>query len=287
MGKAKKGAIQDGLQGLRTPEVAGVFAATGEQSITRSTLGPKPVGSTVPANQVPSSVPGMSASLGAGESPLILPAEAGLDYTKEDRRMAKKAKKAARKAAKKSLLVKCQPDPIKYLSKLEMLAGQLKPQHPARLRAAGVVLKAKLLAREAGASAGDLRKAVTDLGNIGTVAEIAASLQEVEQALGIGNSSRPWGPGQIDARAQLQRIMSGQGSESLAGSQDSKALTAYRSPAAAMGALLKAEDREGLAAAEAELRKAEASGNSTRLSAASERLTYERLKAAHKITGGN
>lgn len=284
-GKTRKGQTQDSLGGLKIPAMAGVCTSTGEQSIGPATLGLRPVGSTVPSNQVPSSVPGVTATLGAGESPYLIAAESGIDYTME-KRMNKKAEKAARKAARRTLLAKSQRAPLQQLARLELLAGQLRPNDPLRMRAAAVVLKEKLMMSHTAGTSG-LAKAVADAGGIDSATAIASALTDVERALGIGDSATHFQPAQIDPRAQLQRIMSGQGSESMQGRQDSGALTMYSSPAAALGQVLKGGLGEQLAAAEAEVAKAEASGNSNRLTAAHEQLTRLRLTAAHRVRGVN
>lgn len=280
--RAMKGLAQDALNGLAAPQLGGQFPWTGAQSLGAATAGFKPVPSLGPTN----GLPGVSATLQGGESPLIIPAEGGLDYTMEEK-MARKAEKRARKLAKKSGLAKAMRNPVRALSRLELLAGQLPARHPARMRAAGVVLKQKLAMHAEAETTGSMAKAVGNMGDIDTATEIAASLNEVEQALGLSSSAGPFSGPQIDARQQLQAIMSGTSPmQSLAGTQDSRALTAYTSPAAVLGQVLKVDGLgEELAKAEAEVRKAEVSGDSTRLSVAHQDLTVLKLKAAHRAEG--
>lgn len=286
--KLLKGAVQDALGGTKAPQVAGTFPFTGVQGVSSATLGQKLVGSTVPLDQSASSVPGMTLALRGGESPYVVGAEVGggLDMTME-KALRKRAKKVNKKAQKRAIkpLLKARRDPLAAIARLELLARQLRPQHPARLRAAGVVLKAKMRAEAEAATGDSLRKAV---GAVDPV-EVVAALSEVEQALGISSSAAPFMPPRIDARQQLRQIMAGTApDQSLADAQDSQSLTWYRSPASALGQALKSSGMvEELAAAEAEVINAEASGNGHALSAAQERLTLARLKAAHRVTEPN
>jgi hypothetical protein len=280
--KLTKGQVQDALNGLTAPQVAGIFAATGQQGMRPATLGLRPAGDLGPT----SSVPGVSATLLGGESPLIIPAEGGVDYTME-KKMAEKAEKRARKLAKKSGLAKAMRDPVRALSRLELLAGQLPARHPARLRAAAVVLRQKLAMQAEAQETGSIVKAIGNAGDVDVASEVAASLSEVERALGISASSAPWQPARIDARSQLQAIIAGTSpSQSLSGTQNRQALTADASPAAAAVQAVKSSGLgEALIKAEAEVRVAETSGDSTRLSTAHQNLTVLKLKVAHRAEG--
>lgn len=278
--KLTKGLVQAALNGTAAPQLGGTFGLTGAQGISPATLGPGLIGSLGLVN----SNPGVSATLEGGESPYVIPAEAGLDFTGNLEKAARKqVRKAAKRAAKKSLVAKAAKDPIKMLARLELLTKRLNPNDPRRLHAAAVVLGAKLRAN----GSGSVAKGVMELGSIDSAAEIANALGDVEAALGISGSAAPFDPGRIDARGQLQAIMAGTSpQQSLAGTQNSGALTAYRSPAAALAQTLKSSGLDtALAKAEAEVRAAESSGNSIRLSAAHQDLSVLKLKAAHRAEG--
>jgi hypothetical protein len=281
--KVAKGLVQDALRGTSLPEIGGSFALTGAQSFGPATSGLKPVGNDGPMN----SVPGTNATLGAGESPYNIPAESAIDQTRKivEKMMQKEAKKAAKKQAKNTLLAKTRKDPVGMLHELERLSTKLKPNHPLRLHAAGVALKAKLLAANANAEGG-LAKSAVSLGSMDTTTSIANALQDVEAALGISESGAPFQPDKLDARAQLARIMGGGASESLAEHQNADALSAYGSPAASLGQMIKSDTKQALLKAEAEVKAAEASGDYRRISAANEQVSFEKLKAHHELHGG-
>ena len=95
---------------------------------------------------------------------------------------------------------------MKALARLEMLSGRLpRPNDGRRLAAASVVLKAKLIANDAAASGGSVKKAVDAIDTV----EVFAALSDVEQALGITSSAAGFSPAQIAADAQLRRIVGG------------------------------------------------------------------------------
>lgn len=72
---AAKGAVQDSLGGTQAPEIAGVIDGS-KQSIQAATAGVKTdLGSVIPTDQDPSSVPGVIARLRGGESAYNIPAE--------------------------------------------------------------------------------------------------------------------------------------------------------------------------------------------------------------------
>lgn len=310
MAKARKGQSQDALGGLNPPQVAGMFTATGEQSMAPATSGIKPVASW-PTN----GLPGVASATLGGQSTYGIVAEqsGGLDLTK------KAIKRAVKRAIKNAgnngnvtvqqltdaITATCaasdirdvggqvlpkylakavkqvQRDPVAALSRLELLSRQLKPTHPARMSAAAFILRSKLVAHDTPLPSG-LKKAVASIDPI----ELLGVASEVEAALGISGSAAPFSPNAIDARSQLQRIMGGQQSASLRGTQDPKAMTAYTSPAAALGAVLKRDGSgDELIAAEQAVAKAEQSGDMFQLSAAREHLAYLRLRAAHRAEG--
>ena len=321
-----KGQVQDALEGTKAPEAAGTFVQTGVQSVGNATLGVRDVGSFVPSDQEPSSIPGVVARLRGGESPYAIPAEAGLDLTPS---RLKKAKKRARKARRKVLrhlkramkagnggdlsseqmaalvtavrsasdiqlgdgrvldeyaakqVRKVARDPVAALARLELLCQQLRPNHPARMRGAAVVLKSKLLANDTAVGSGSVRKA---LGAIDPL-EILSATREAEAALGVGPSSVAFQPAQLDAETQLRRIVSGRApAQSLRGTQAPGSVRG--GPAAQLGLMLKNGAAEAIAKAEAEVKVAEQSGDAVRLSQAQERLTYERLLAVHRAGVG-
>jgi hypothetical protein len=73
--EAAKGQVQDALSGTKAPEAAGTIDGS-QQSIQPATAGVKTnLGSVVPTDQSPSSVPGVVAQLRGGESAYNIPAE--------------------------------------------------------------------------------------------------------------------------------------------------------------------------------------------------------------------
>lgn len=281
-----KGVVQDALNGTAAPQAAGVFAATGQQSMAPATLGQKLTGNLGPVN----GVPGVSATLQGGESPYVIPS-ANYDETME-KRASKQVRKAAKKAEKQSLLRKAQSNPLEMLSRLEVLAGQLVPprfaeRDPRRIQAYAVIQKARLRMEATAAITGSVAKGVAEAAEVDLASEVAQSLAQVEAALGIAGSSGYWRPPQIDARGQMERIMSGGQSESLRGTQDSRALTAYGSPAAAMGQVLKQTGSgDEIVKAEAAVRAAEATGRADLVSAAEAAATQARFRAEALLSFG-
>jgi hypothetical protein len=74
--EAAKGAVQDALNGTNAPEYVGTIDGS-KQSIAPATAGVKTdLGSVIPTDQDPSSVPGVVARLRGGESAYNIPAEA-------------------------------------------------------------------------------------------------------------------------------------------------------------------------------------------------------------------
>lgn len=311
MSNAKKGTSQDALGGLRSPEVAGVFAATGRQSVSPATVVERFLPTLGPTN----SLPGVSATLEGGESPYAIPAEAGLDFTKKARKARRKRLKrtlrralknannkgeisaadmaeivgAARSASDITLggsplpkyvakaIRKVERDPVAALSRLEVLASGLKATNPARMRAAALVLRSKLLAHDTAASTGSVRKAVGSLDPI----ELWQASVEVERALGMGGSSAaPFSQGALDADTQLRRILHGGTPQSLRGTQAPGSVTG--GPAATLGLALKGGLGEDIVSAEKAVKEAAKSGDAGQLAAAEQNLTFQRLKAAHR-----
>ena len=166
-------------------------------------------------------------------------------------------------------------DPAGALARLEALAQQLRPNHPARMSAAAVVLKAKLAANTAATAGGSVRKGLAAVDPL----EVMGALDDVSRALGLTGSAAPFAAARINADQQLRRIIAGGASESLRATQDAAAITG--GPAARLGLTLKSGAAQEIAKAEAAVREAEASGDAVRLSRAQERLTLERLKAVH------
>lgn len=269
--KLKKGAVQDGLQGMRMPEVASIFGLTGVQSMGPATGGMRPVGSTVPSNQAPSSVPGTTASLLGGQSAYQVPAEAGIDLT-----LSKKAQKKIQKELSRRL---------KAFSLLKQRLAMLEPKQRnnalARSASAVASVTERRMRNIAEADGGSVVKALAAI----DPAEVAGATADVSRVLGISDSAARWAPQQLDALTQLRRILSGP-PESLAGAQNSAA-AGVGGPAAQLGQVLKNGGlREELAAAEAEVRKAEASGDQFAVSRAHEALTLARLKLVHRAGAG-
>ena len=162
-----------------------------------------------------------------------------------------------------------------------MLSGRLlRPNDGRRLAAASVVLKAKLIANDAAASGGSVKKAVDAIDTV----EVFAALSDVEQALGITSSAAGFSPAQIARDAQLRRIVGGGQPESLRGRQN-VAAAAVGGPAAVLGQALKSGLGAEIHQAEQAVQKAEASGDAIGLSQAHERLTLARVEGRSSCRG--
>lgn len=265
--KLKKGAVQDALMGMKMPEAAAVFPYTGMQSMAPATGVMRNVGSTVPANQVPSSVPGMTASLAGGETPFSIPAESGLDLTK-------KARKAVRKELNRRLAA------LSLLEERATLLRERQPNNPFALSALGIAARNKRRAQNTATEPeGSLAKAVASI----DPAEVFASLRDVTRALGIEDSAARWEPQQLNALQQLRNIMGGQPSESLRGRVDPSAVVG--GPAAVAGYSYKAAGDE-IAQAEERVRKARETGRAELIAQAESDATQARFRAEALRTFG-
>jgi hypothetical protein len=320
MKRAKKGASQDALGGLSAPQIAGIFAATGAQSMASATSGLRgDLGTLTPAGHDPTGLPGMTATLRGGETPYEIPA---LDdaYTVVNRGpvgplmahgATKKARKRMRKALRRALKnannggslsademalivgaareandVRSVGAPVnaKYVNKALKKAARNPGEALARLEAMTSRLKPTHPVRMSAASVVLKARLTNQAGGLIDPVEILGAQADVEQALGISGSAAPFSPGALDARSQLARIASGGQSASLRGSQDTAAITG--GPAAQLGLALKSDGLgDELAAAERAVKAAEAGSDGFQLSQAHERLTLARLKAAHRAGG--
>ena len=183
---------------------------------------------------------------------------------------------------RKELFKKTQRDPFKALGEIEALASQLPVQHPARIQAAGLVLRCKLQAAHAGSKS----SAIEALSKSGIASTITDSWAEVQAAVAPYQAGAlapsPPGPSAAD---QLQQVWDGTGeSQTLAGTQNADALAHYTSPSAALGQVLKDGERR-LEAAQAAFDLAKAQGTAGQISAAAEALTLAKLSLFHKAAG--